>query len=63
MRRVLVVSLALQWGLMLPLAYTAGPILGYGILAIWIVLSLWRALGCFIYGFLWHNRGWAEIHV
>jgi putative MATE family efflux protein len=63
MRRVLFVSLTLQWGLMLPAAYTVGPLLGHGLLAIWIVLGIWRGLGVLAYGTLWHGRAWADIHV
>ncbi len=63
MRRVLLVSLTLQWGLMLPAVYLVGPVLGHGLLAIWSVLVVWRGLSVMVYGFLWHRRDWADIDV
>ena len=35
-RRVMVISTALQWALFLPLAYLMGPVLGWGMLAVWL---------------------------
>lgn len=63
MRRVMLVSLVLQWGLMLPVAYYVGPHLGMGLVAIWIVMGVWRAAGTAVYGLMWHRRAWAVIEV
>ena len=63
MRRVLLVSFSLQWGFMLPVVYLIGPVLGYGLLPIWMVMVLWRVAGVAVYSTLWHRRGWAHIRV
>lgn len=62
-RRIMVVSIALQWALFLPLAYVFGPILGYGLLGIWAVQAAHRALqaGCFT--LMWHRGEWASIRL
>jgi Na+-driven multidrug efflux pump len=62
-RRVLLASLVMQWGLMLPAAYVIGPVLGHGIFAIWAAVGSWRAIQAFVYASLWRGRGWTAIHV
>ncbi len=43
-RRVMVIATVLQWGLFLPLAYVMGPVLGWGMLAIWLGQIVYRQL-------------------
>jgi len=40
-----------------------GPVLGHGLLAIWIVVGLWRAAGLLAYGAMWRRRVWSQIEV
>ncbi len=60
-RRVMMVSIASQWLVFLPLAYWFGPVMGFGLLAIWLLQASYRALQAMIYGFLWHRGSWASI--
>jgi MATE family multidrug resistance protein len=62
-KQVMIVSIATQWFLMLPLAYAIGPVLGYGLLAIWIVQGLSRSLQSCIFVWLWRGRAWQSIAV
>ena len=43
-RRVMVVAIINQWLVYLPLAYLAGPILGYGLTTIWLINVIYRSL-------------------
>ncbi len=62
-RRTMVVAATFQWLLFLPLAYLIGPVLGYGLLAIWSLQGVYRALLASVYMVLWRQGGWAAIKV
>ena len=62
-RRAMWISLLWQWTFFLPLAYVVGPVLGYGLLGVWIINGVYRvgqALNC---GTQWGSRKWAHIKV
>jgi MATE family multidrug resistance protein len=62
-RRIMVVAVALQWALFLPAAYVFGPMLGYGLLGIWVVQAVHRAIQAGAFAFMWHRGGWAKARV
>lgn len=62
-KRVMVVSIGVQWFLLLPLAYIIGPYLGYGLFAIWVLQGIARALQSFIFLISWQSRGWQELKI
>ncbi len=62
-RRVMVVSIGLQWFLLLPLAFLVGPILGFGLLGIWLLQGGSRALQAIVYLSLWKGGRWRSIAV
>lgn len=62
-RSVLMVGTTMQWGVGLPLAYLAGPILGHGLLWMWAAMMLYRAGQAGIFAFMWKRRTWASIAV
>jgi len=62
-RQVMLVSVALQWGLFLPCAYFIGPVLGHGLLAIWSAQMVYRGLQSLSYILLWRRGAWASIEV
>ena len=62
-RRVMLVSVAMQWGLNLPLAYLIGPVLGYGLLSIWSIQIGYRCLQAGVFWWLWRRGHWADIEV
>ena len=57
------IGVTLQWGFFLPLAYIVGPVMGNGILAVWISMMSYRALQAVIYAILWNRGTWAKIKV
>jgi len=61
--RVMRVSIGLQWLLFLPLAYLIGPVLGFGLLGIWILQGGYRGLMAVTFFLIWRRRRWAEIEV
>ncbi|HAB06042.1 MAG: MATE family efflux transporter [Alcanivorax sp.] len=62
-RSVMVVTLAVQWFFFLPLAYIIGPVLGYGLLGIWLAQAFQRLITSLLLSGLWIKRGWAHIEL
>ncbi|MFD1697924.1 MATE family efflux transporter [Halopseudomonas phragmitis] len=62
-RTVMSVNLGSQWLIFLPCAYLAGPVLGGGLLLIWLLQSGYRALNSIIFAIMWRRRHWADIHI
>jgi multidrug resistance protein, MATE family len=60
---VMKVSVAFQWLLFLPLAYVLGPVLGLGLTAIWLGMSLYRALQAGVFVLAWERKTWSAIRV
>jgi putative MATE family efflux protein len=60
-RQIMVWTSGLQWGLFLPLAFVVGPMLGFGVLGIWIVHALYRAAQALSFAALWRQSRWAGI--
>lgn len=62
-RTAMIVSVCVQWLVYLPGAYLAGVVLGYGLLGIWVVGVLPRALQAIVFTVLWSRERWAEVKV
>ncbi len=62
-RRVMAVSIGTQWLLFIPLAYLVGPVLGYGLLAVWVLQGGSRALQAAMFFLLWQGRRWQQVEV
>ena len=62
-RRVMFVSVGVQWLVFLPLVYLVGPVIGLGLTAIWILQASYRVLQSAIFTFFWVQRRWAKIVV
>jgi putative MATE family efflux protein len=60
-RRVMVVSVGLQWLLFLPGAYLVGPVLGHGLLGIWILQAAYRLLQAALIARMWARGQWATV--
>ncbi len=62
-RTVLLVSLTTQWVFFLPAAYLIGPVLGWGLLAVWIGQWVQRLVTGVIFGIIWQRRKWVTIRI
>jgi len=62
-RRVMLVSIGAQWLLFLPLAYLFGPVLGFGLLGVWLLQGGSRTLNAIIFVRMWRGRKWQHIEV
>jgi putative MATE family efflux protein len=60
-RVVMVVSVTLQWGLFMPAAYLAGPVVG--MLGIWVCQIIYRAIQTSIFIAIWRQGRWARVTV
>ncbi len=61
--QVMKISIGFQWLLFLPLAYLLGPVLGLGLSAIWLAMTLYRGLQAGIFVAAWERRAWVHIKV
>jgi multidrug resistance protein, MATE family len=57
------VVISLQWGLFLPAAYIIGPVMGFGLMGIWIMHAFYRTCQAAIFGIIWRRRNWMTISV
>jgi MATE family multidrug resistance protein len=62
-RRVMLVSIGTQWLLFLPLAFVIGPVLGYGLVGVWVFLGVTRATQSWLFLSMWRGRGWQKIEI
>ncbi len=62
-RRVMLVSVGYQWCFFLPVAYVAGPILGHGLLVVWILQGVYRLLQTLTIMHFWRRGDWAAVRV
>lgn len=60
-RQVLRISSVMQWGILLPTAFLVGPVLGGGLLGIWLVQSAQRIALSVLFTIIWQRRQWASI--
>ncbi|MEM9208542.1 MAG: MATE family efflux transporter [Pseudomonadota bacterium] len=62
-RRVMLVSIVVQWLLFLPLAWVIGPMLGYGLLGVWLWQGITRAGQAAVFLGSWQSRQWQHVEV
>lgn len=60
-RTVMGVNLGSQWLIFLPSAYLLGPVMGGGLLAVWLLQSLYRIIASVIFAILWQRKHWTNI--
>ncbi len=60
-RRSMWISVIAQWAFFLPVAYIVGPVMGFGLLGIWIVNGLYRSGQAIACVQQWSGRHWAGI--
>ena len=62
-RRVMIISIGTQWLLFLPLAFVIGPVLGYGLLGVWLWQGATRTVQSWLFFTKWRGRKWQQIAV
>jgi Na+-driven multidrug efflux pump len=45
------------------MAFVVGPVLGFGLLGVWLVQGIGRAAQAFMYVRMWRSRKWQHIEV
>jgi len=60
-RTVMSVNLGSQWLIFLPCAYLLGPVMGGGLLTVWLLQTLYRVIASVIFAILWQRKQWANI--
>ncbi|WP_330927059.1 MATE family efflux transporter [Candidatus Sororendozoicomonas aggregata] len=62
-RSVLVIRFFFQWCVLLPLVWLVGPVLGWGLSAVWGVQALQKFLSSLTFIIVWHQKRWIEIDI
>ncbi len=62
-RTAATVAIVFQWGVGLPMAFVAGPVLGYSLTWIWASQGVFRAGQALVYAVVWKRGAWARIEV
>lgn len=62
-RRVMLVSIGTQWLLFLPLAYIIGPVLGFGLIGVWLWQGVTRIFQVWLFIAMWRGRKWQHIEM
>ncbi len=62
-RRSMWISVIAQWVFFLPAAYIVGPLLGYGLLGVWIMNGFYRVGQALVSAQQWRGRKWAHIEI
>jgi len=62
-KRAMWVSVTWQWMFFLPLAFLVGPVLGFGLLGIWVINGLYRVGQALNVAWQWKGRKWAHIDI
>jgi len=60
-RRSMWISVIAQWAFFLPFAFIVGPVLGFGLLGVWVVNAIYRAGQAIVCIQHWSARRWAGI--
>jgi len=60
-RRSMWISVIAQWMFFLPVAYLVGPVLGFGLLGVWVVNGVYRSGQAFACAQQWAGQHWAGI--
>ncbi|MFN2333669.1 MAG: MATE family efflux transporter [Wenzhouxiangellaceae bacterium] len=61
--KVMKISIICQWVVFLPAAALAGPVLGFGLLAVWILQGLYRIGQTVWFALAWRQGQWQHIKV
>jgi len=59
--KVMRISLTCQWLLFIPLAILVGPVLGLGLLGVWILQAIYRSGQTLWFALAWHQGDWQHI--
>jgi Na+-driven multidrug efflux pump len=62
-RTVLFIAGSLQWFVLLPAVYVVGPLLGLGLLSVWIAYCGYRLLHAAVFVWVWQRGKWTDIPV
>ncbi|MDO6681116.1 MATE family efflux transporter [Oceanobacter sp. 5_MG-2023] len=62
-RQIMKINLTMQWCVFLPLAYFVGPVLGFGLVGVWILQGVQRTGLSLIYSLIWQRRQWVHLSV
>ncbi|MEM1349909.1 MAG: MATE family efflux transporter [Myxococcota bacterium] len=62
-RRVAVVSIVAQWAFALPLNYFFGVYMGFGMMGVWVMQTVYRTITSGVFMLLWQRGTWRDIKV
>ena len=62
-KRVMVISVGLQWLVFLPAVYVLGPVLGFGLVFIFATQAAYRSVQAGTFATMWRRGRWQTIEI
>jgi Na+-driven multidrug efflux pump len=62
-RRVMVISTSYQWLLFLPMVYVVGPVMGLGLVLVFVAQVTYRCLQSVTFALMWKRGRWQTIEL
>ena len=62
-KRVMFIGIGFQWLIFLPLVYVLGPVMGFGLVAIFALQAGYRGLQAVTFGSMWRRGRWQSIEL
>jgi putative MATE family efflux protein len=62
-RRAMWISILWQWVFFLPLAFVLGPLMGFGLLGVWLLNAVYRVGQAAVCAQQWAGRKWAHVKI
>ena len=62
-KRVMFISVSLQWLVFLPLVYLLGPVAGLGLVVIFLTQAVYRGIQAVIFATMWRRGRWQTIEI
>jgi MATE family multidrug resistance protein len=60
-KRVMVIGTGFQWLIFLPAVYVIGPVMGFGLVAVFAAQVFYRGLQSVVYAVMWNRGAWQSI--
>ncbi len=62
-KRVMFIGIGAQWLIFLPVVYLVGPLLGLGLVAVFMTQAVYRGLQAFVFASMWQRGAWQRIEL
>jgi Na+-driven multidrug efflux pump len=62
-KRVMFIGVGFQWLIFLPMVYVVGPVMGFGLVAVFALQAAYRGLQAIVFARMWQQGRWQSIEL